>query len=169
MYVYMRRPGQQNYHMTHLRRAGKSTTIFHIIKVRVPHTASVLLTAVRNAALHALLSKLVQSPELSQQIVIVGAAALSDGEASPYHFEHQLHRSGDRPRDAAFHAPLPAVSKGHSRIPGDYGEGKAWTWLNLAWLSFRAIQHTLRAARDVMRDVRSHPKPQPLIIRGHDP
>ena len=55
--------------------AGKSTTIFHMLNTRVAADASVLLTAVRNAAVAALLDKVVHSPQLRQSVVVVGNPA----------------------------------------------------------------------------------------------
>jgi 7-keto-8-aminopelargonate synthetase-like enzyme len=55
--------------------AGKSTTIFHMLNTRVPACASVLITAVRNAAVAALLDKLSRSPQRRQSLLVVGNTA----------------------------------------------------------------------------------------------
>lgn len=131
--------------MTYLRAAGKSTTIFHMINVRVHPSASILVTAVQNAAIQALLHKLLQSPKLSKQIVLHGAAFLHNATSAQYHMEHQFHRSDDNPADPALQQARLWAHGGRIAHVTEVGPG--WTWLNLAWLALRAVQTTLQGAR----------------------
>lgn len=102
--------------------AGKSTTIFHILNTRVPAAASVLITAVRNAAVAALLSKLHCSPELQQQLVVIGNAEKLGGQAAALQLDRLVQQQ---------------------RFVGDM------LWLNAAFLDRCALQASLAFAQQL--------------------
>ena len=101
--------------------AGKSTTIFHLINVRVDAATSTLITAVRNAATQALLSKLLKNPDFREQLVIFGQEARLGPSVLPFQLEHltQSHES-------SFSA---------APVPG-------YTWLSVAFTLRRMIEQT---------------------------
>lgn len=101
--------------------AGKSTTIFHLINVRVDDSSSTLITAVRNAATQALLSKLLKNPDFRDRLVIFGQEARLGPAVLPYQLEHlaQSHEG----------------SFSGAGVPG-------YTWLALAFALRRTIEQT---------------------------
>ena len=102
--------------------AGKSTTIFHIISARVSASASCLLTAERNAALQALLTKLAKNAKFRHELLVFGRDERLGGATAPYQLERLIQNSNEK---------------------CDVGGGDdSWTWLNLAFLLQRGLEAT---------------------------